>query len=150
MQVLRVLISLGVIVLLFSCGNDDNADFEVIPPRRLSEVVTEDAAALQEYLQTHFYNYEDFENPPAGFDFRIVLDTIAGDNAGKTPLIDRPELQTLTIPVSSESFNLDSDETVDHTMYYLVARDGVGDIPSIADSTLVRYEGTLLNGALFD
>ena len=150
MQVLRVLIFVGVMALLFSCGNDDNADFEVIPPRRLSEVVTEDATALQEYLQTHFYNYEDFENPPAGFDFRIVFDTIAGDNAGKIPLIDRPELQSLTIPVSSETFNLENEETVDHTMYYLIARDGVGDIPTLADSTLVRYEGSLLNGLLFD
>ena len=150
MQVFRMLFFLGVISLVFSCGNDDDPDFEVIPPRQLSEVVTEDAAALQEYLQTHFYNYEDFENPPAGFDFRIVLDTIAGDNATKVPLIDRPELQSLTISVSSEDFNLEDDETVDHTMFYLIARDGVGDIPTIADSTFVRYEGTLLNGALFD
>ncbi len=150
MQVFRVLIFLGVITLFISCGNDDNADFEVIPPRRLSEVVTEDATALQEYLQTHFYNYEDFENPPAGFDFRIVLDTIAGDNAGKIPIINRPELQSLTISVSSEDFNLEDEETVDHTMYYLVARDGVGDIPTIADSTFVRYEGTLLDGSFFD
>ena len=150
MRVLKTVIFLGIFSLFFSCGNDDNADFEVIPPRRLSEVVDEDAAALLEYLQTHFYNYEEFENPPADFDFRVVLDTIAGDNASKTPLIDRPELQSITIPVSSEDFNLENDEVVNHTMYYLIAREGVGGIPTKADSTFVRYEGSLLNGGIFD
>lgn len=150
MQVMRVIVITGMLALLFSCSNDDSNNFEVVPPRRLSEVVDEDAAALQEYLQTHFYNYEDFENPPPGFDFRIVLDTIAGENADKIALINRPELESLTLSVSSEDFNLDDGETIDHTMYYLKARDGVGDIPTTADSTFVRYEGSLLNSNIFD
>ena len=150
MRVMRAIVITGILALLFSCGNDDSDNFQAVPPRQLSEVVDEDAAALQEYLQTHFYNYEDFENPPPGFDFRIVLDTIAGDNADKIPLINRPELESLTLSVSSEDFNLDDGETVDHTLYYLKAREGVGDIPTPADSTFIRYEGSLLNGNLFD
>ena len=35
-------------------------------------------------------------------------------------------------------------------MYYLIAREGAGDMPTPADSTYIRYEGSLLNGLLFD
>jgi len=150
MQVLRGFILVGLVALLFSCSNDDNGGITSVPPRLLSEVVEEDAAALQEYLSTHFYNYEDFENPPADFDYRIVLDTIADENADKTALIDRPELQSITLSVDSEDFNLDGGETVDHTMYFLTAREGSGGSPTVADSTFLRYDGSLLNGSLFD
>ncbi len=34
----------------------------------------------------------------------------------------------MTIPVSSETFNLDEDVTVDHTLYYLAAREGTGEV----------------------
>ena len=150
MQVLRSLMLVGLIALLFSCSNDDDGGITSVPPRLLSEVVAEDAAALEEYLSTHFYNYEDFENPPAGFDYRIVLDTIADENADKIPLINRPELQTITLSVDSDDFNLDDGETVDHTMYFLSAREGAGGSPTVADSTFLRYEGSLLNGSPFD
>lgn len=140
----------GLFLLLFilSCSKDDSGNFIAIPPRSLAEVEAEDAAAIIEYLQTHFYNYEDFQNPPADFDFKIVLDTIAGDNAGKIPLIDQVSSETRT--VLSGEFFLDADETVEHTFYYLEARAGVGANPTVADSVYVRYRGTLLNGMTFD
>ena len=144
MQVLRGIITVGLIALLFSCSNDDDGGIISAPPRLLSEVVIEDEAALQEYLSTHFYNYEDFENPPPDFDYRIILDTIANENADKIALIDRPELQSLTITVDSEVFNLDDGETVDHTMYFLSARNGASGSPTAADSTFLKYEGSAL------
>ena len=131
-----------------SCNNDDSSDVQVIPPRLLSEVEAEDDAAIREFLQTHFYNYEEFQSPPANFDFKIVFDTIAGDNAGKTPLID--QVGSAQISVSSEEFNLSEEETVTHTYYYLVAREGTDENPTVADSALVRYKGSLLDGFDFD
>ncbi|MBT8283278.1 MAG: hypothetical protein KJO86_06040 [Muriicola sp.] len=144
----KVVLRMTAFILILSCGNDDGVDFEVIPPRLLSEVVIEDNATLQEYLQTHFYNYEDFQNPPADFDFQVQLDTIAGANSDKRPLID--DVQTITIEVESEDFDLEDNETVQHTLYYLIAREGAGASPTAADSTFVKYEGSLLNGELFD
>ena len=144
MQVLRGLIVVGLVALLFSCSNDDDGGVVAVPPRLLSEVVVEDAAALEEYLSTHFYNYEDFENPPPDFDYRIVLDTIADANADKIALIDRPELRSITLSVDSDDFALDDGETVDHTMYFLSVREGVGGSPTVADSTLLKYEGSAL------
>lgn len=148
MPIRKVLLGMTVLLFIFSCGDDDGVDFDLIPPRLLSEQVTEDATALQEYLQTHFYNYEEFENPPADFDFEVRLDTIAGTNSDKRPLID--DVESITINVSSEDFELEDNETVPHTLYYLIARQGEGTAPTAADSTYIKYEGTLLNGSLFD
>jgi len=131
-----------------SCKKDDGTDVITVPPRMLSEVALENDAEIREYLQSHFYNYEEFANPPADFNYKIVLDTIAGSNADKTPLLD--QVESVTLSVSSDVFGLDDDEDVDHTLYYLSARDGLGGSPTPADSTFLRYEGSLLDGTLFD
>jgi len=148
MQFRKVVLAMTVFIFVLSCNNDDGPGFESIPPRLLSEVVVEDQAALQAYLETHFYNYEDFENPPADFNFQVQLDTIAGANSDKRPLIQ--DVQSITIEVSSEDFDLDANETIPHTLYYLIAREGEGGTPTAADSVYIRYEGSLLNGLLFD
>lgn len=139
--------ALAVAVAFYSCGDDD--DNSVEPPRLLAEQVVEDDAEIRAWLSTHFYNYEEFENPPVGFDYKIVVDTIEGENIDKIPLID--QVQQATVLISNEQFNLPVNETdIPHTYYYLVAREGVGPSPSVADSVFVRYEGLLLDGNTFD
>ncbi len=143
------LVSILLTVLVFSaCNNDDDVDITIVPPRLLSEVAVEDEAAIQEFLQTHFYNYEEFDSPPAGFDFKIVIDTIAGANSDKTPLSE--QVSDTTITVTSDEFNLDEEETVSHKMYYLLENNGAGSKPTFADSVFVRYRGQLLDGTVFD
>ena len=39
---------------------------------------------------------------------------------------------------------------VDHNLYYLLAKSGLGQKPSNVDSAYVSYEGSLLNGKVFD
>lgn len=140
------------VIVVYSCRNDDDGllDAEVVPPRTMAEVAIEDDAEIRAFLQTHFYNYEDFENPPADFDFEIEFDTIAGDNADKTPILDRPELKSVVIREASSTFGRDDGEEVDHTLYYLEARLGVGESPTIADNVVLQYEGTLFDGTPFD
>ncbi|MGX1931039.1 FKBP-type peptidyl-prolyl cis-trans isomerase [Flagellimonas sp. 2504JD4-2] len=148
-----IFVFLFVAVFFTSCNNDDDGtpDVIVVPPRLLAEVATENEEEIQEFLQTHFYNYEEFENPPAGFDFRIKIDTIAGANADKTPLADMDELQSITINVSSFEHQLTEEENdIPHKLYYLSARDGIGASPTVADSVFVRYEGLILDGTTFD
>ncbi len=135
------------LLITWSCKKDDD-DVDVVPPRLLSEVAVEDDAEIREYLSTHFYNYEEFENPSADFDFKIVFDTIAGDNANKTALINQVQSQKIT--EFSSTFGRTDGEEVEHTLYYLVAREGVGESPTIGDNAAVSYEGSLFNGALFD
>ncbi len=145
----RILMLLLVLLVMSACGDDDGPDVEIVPPLLLAEVAPEDDAEIVEFLETHFYNYEEFEAPPADFDFKIVVDTIAGENADKTPLID--QVSSASVNVSSSEFGLSEEENdIVHTYYYLSARDGEGLQPTVADSTLLKYEGMLLDGTLFD
>ncbi|EAR15116.1 MULTISPECIES: FKBP-type peptidyl-prolyl cis-trans isomerase [Robiginitalea] len=136
---------------LIGCSNDDDGGIVEVPPRTLAEVAPEDQAAIQEFLQTHFYNYEEFQNPPADFDYRVVIDTIAGANADKEPL--SAQVSSKQISVSADEFGLEDQADVLHTFYYLEARVGGGgpeEAPTVADSVLLTYEGSLLNGESFD
>ncbi len=130
------------LTLVVACKKDDNG-VEVVPPKDLAEVVVTDDALIVSYLETHFYNYEEFAAPAGDFDYKIVIDTIAGANADKTPLLDQMSVKTVKIS--------DSDETdIEHKMYILSAREGIGAGSTVADSTYIRYKGSLLNGTVFD
>ncbi len=146
-----IILGLGMVIGLSSCNNDDDAPLvDVEPPRPLSEVAAENDTEIQEFLSTHFYNYEEFRNPPEGFDFRIRLDTISGENSDKEPLTVR--IQERTVNVSASEFLLEGEENVPHKYYYLQAREGAAAPvrPTVGDSTFVRYQGLLLNGEVFD
>lgn len=148
MQKTSFVFFIAVLLIIGACKKDDGGDVTRVPPRDLAEVAAENDADIQEFLASHTYNYEEFENPPAGFDFRIRIDTLAGEHAGKDPLSNFVE--SLTISVSSDEFELSQDATVNHKLYYLIAREGIGESPTVADSVYVRYQGTLLDGTEFD
>lgn len=148
MKVNRIFLLFLMIGMVWSCKKDDGSGLVAIPPRALDEVGLENDAAIKEFLATHFYNYEDFANPTAEFDFKIKIDTISGDNAGKIPLMQ--QVQSETVTVKNADFGLEDEQSVDHIYYYLVAREGEGERPTIADSTFLKYEGSLLNGTVFD
>ena len=77
----NLLILLISCVCLWNCSEDDGP--EPIPPRDRGEEAIRAQAEIEEFLETHFYNYEDFQADPENF--KLVFDTIAGDNASKTP-----------------------------------------------------------------
>lgn len=128
-------------VFMLSCEKDDDTP-EAVPPRDRGEQELADQAALDEYLDTHFYNYEEFENTPEGFDYRIQIDTINSENADKTPLSQSPLLET-------KKFDYDG---VEYTYYVLKVREGASEQPQpkFSDSTYLAYEGSLLNRNKFD
>lgn len=126
-------------IFFTGCNSDDDVAEEV-PPRDPVEQAAADEETLQAYLQTHFYNYEDFENPPAGFDYVVRFDTIAGENADKTPLIESNLLYPKTV-TSNE---------VEYKMYILKVREGVGRQLTFADSAFVAYQGVLTDRSIFE
>lgn len=126
-------------MVLFSCEKDDDGP-KAEPPRDRGEQDIADQEALQDYLETHFYNYEDFENPSEGFDYNLVLDTIDAANSDKTPLIESTNLEKKTFTFRG----------VDYDFYVLKVRQGVGQQPTFADSAFVSYRGELLNQTEFD
>ncbi|MFD0798504.1 FKBP-type peptidyl-prolyl cis-trans isomerase [Maribacter chungangensis] len=139
---------------IWSCKSDDDSgppQPERVPPRLLSEQVNEDDAEIVAFLKSHFYNYEEFQSPADDFDYQIRFDTIAGNNADKISIFDSPNLITETIKVSSESFGRTDGEEIDHVLYVLMARQGASDkTPSIGDNVILRLEGFVLNGNLFE
>jgi len=139
---LNKLFIIGVLASTFlnSCKKDDTNDIATVPPRDRGEQAIDDDEAILAYLQTHFYNAEDFQNPDANFNYVVKFDTITGDNASKTPIIDSDLLTTKIVRKDS----------VDYTIYILKIREGAGDKPTFADSTFQNYKGELLNQDLFD
>ncbi|GFR97584.1 peptidylprolyl isomerase [Elysia marginata] len=127
-------------LLVFSCSKNSPKTISSLTLRDINEVRKEDENKINEYLKTHFYNYSDFESPPANFQYNIIIKPIKGSDSDKIPLKKHPKLKHKKVSLSG----------VEHTIYYLIAKDGKGKRPSIADSTLVTYEGILLNGEKFD
>jgi len=141
MRINKLLLICLTAFLVFSCDNDDdNNTPEPIPPRDRGEQAIEDDQALIDYLSTHFYNYEEFENPSEAFDYVVKFDTISGINSDKTPIIDSDKLLTRTVNYQG----------VDQQLYVLKVREGEGERPKFSDSTYVTYQGKLLNDDVFD
>lgn len=130
---------LPVFILFISCGDDGERAPDGIAFRDRGEQSIADDIFIREYLETHFYNYEEFANPPANFDYEIRFDTIAGANEDKTPMID--QITTKTYDRFGTS----------NTLYILTAREGSGTTsPSIADSTFINFKGVNILSNVFD
>ncbi|WP_340203384.1 hypothetical protein [Ascidiimonas sp. W6] len=138
-----ILILLFVTTALWSCNNndDDNNTEEI---RDVGEVTLENDAEILEYLETHFYNYEDFQEPVAeSFDFVIRFDTIAGENSDKTALIDQ-------VVESSIVLQDREDNDITFKYYHIEAVEGEGNGLTISDSAYARINGLLLDGTVFE
>lgn len=134
---------LSMLAIAQSCKSSDDDEEEVETNDYGEQSITDDAAILA-FLNSHTFNYEDFENPTSG-QVTITIDTLAGASANKRPL--REFVSSLEVPLT------DQEEVVtNHTLYYLVARQGIRtqNNPTIADSVYVSYTGKLLNGTVFD
>ena len=124
-------------ILIISCKKEEQVEL----PRDILEQAIVDDQILEDYLSTHFYNYEDFVD--LSYDESITIDTISDENISKIPLISQVKKNSIRVKISNGSF-------VNHDLYYLVAREGIGQSPSSVDSTYLSYEGSLLNGNVFD
>lgn len=112
-----VFLSAFVSTVFIGCNKDDDEEVETVPPRDLAEQSLEDDETLQAYLQTHFYNEEDFVNPNENFDYTVRFDTIAGENSEKTPLIDSPLLSSKVVKKGD----------IEYKVYILKIREGAGE-----------------------
>ena len=129
---------IGLLLITTSCKKDDDIPAPP-PPRDRGEEAIRAQAEIEEFLETHFYNYEDFQTDPENF--KIKFDTIAGDNASKTPLMEQVDFVELKDIIDTD---------VTYKLYYLNVRDGGGEKPHFSDYTINTYEGRLMNLDLFD
>ncbi len=123
------------LLVVTACKKEDDG-FTFVPARDRAEEAPVSVGIIEEYLETHFYNYEDFQNPPPGFDFKIKFDTIAGDNANKIPLMQQVSFKEVPDRIA---------EDVTYKLYYLNAIEGGGEKPKFPDITTLTYEGTYIN-----
>jgi len=129
-----------VLASIFSCKSDDNG-LIVVPPKDRGEEALVAQTEIEDYLETHYYNYEEFQNPPAEFDFKIVFGSLE-DNPDKTPLSEQVSSKTVQDRVDSE---------VSYTLYYLNAVQGEGSNINFPDISTVSYEGSFVSsGIAFD
>lgn len=122
-----------------SCKKDDDSPEPPPPPRERGPEAIRAQAEIETFLETHFYNYDDFLSDPENF--KIVFDTIAGENASKTPLINQVSFKEVTDVI---------DASVVYKLYYLKVREGDGDRPHFSDYTTNTYEGRTLTLEMFD
>ena len=128
--------------LLVSCNKDD--DDNTVEIRDYSEQVVTDEQTIEEYLKSHYYNYEDFNSSNSfEVDTKVRIDTITDATANKTPLFDQVKIKTINVSDS------DGIETP-HKLYYIIAREGTISNPSIVDSVYITYKGMLTDNSIFD
>ena len=130
------------LALLTSCQDEQRRGF-VEPPRDYTAQRDVDNDSLQTFLRNRFYNYEEYQNAASDKLVSFTIDTIKGENANKTPLIDQVNEITIKIKDADDIYH-------DHTAYILPLREGVGTSPTVADSVFVTYKGMLLNLTKFD
>ena len=128
-----------ILLIILSCKKDSGPE----PIRDIQEQTLVDDEALVRYLQTHFYNYEDFESDSDNYKIEISLDTINEENSDKTSLWD--QVQTKTVVLNDREGN-----EIPNKLYFIEVKRGIGDSPTSIDSTFVTYRGSLLNGNVFD
>ena len=56
--------------------------------------------SIIEFMETHFYNYTDFENIGNNQTPELIIDTIAGDNINKTPISE--QVKSIDIEVKDD------------------------------------------------
>ena len=77
------------IVLFYSCSKTDDEEVESIPLEPISTQYIIENDSIIEFMKTHFYNYDDFNGLSSNSTVELIIDTISGDNSGKTPLFDQ-------------------------------------------------------------
>lgn len=132
---------IGLLAALTSCEEQQRAFSE--PARDYADQRAVDNDSLRTFLQTRFYNYEDYQTAAPNEHVVFTIDTIQGDNATKTPLIDQVEEINFKVKDNNNVYH-------DHKAYILALREGVGTSPTVADSVFVTYRGLLLNLTEFD
>jgi len=153
---IRKITSLGLfcLFLAFSCRKDDDTA-STIPDRDRAEVYAEDIVEIENYLSTHFYNYEEFISngdpySDANDNFKIVFDEISVENGTENKISLMSMLDNSGVSNVLKSKEVEDDSGQVYTLYYLVVRPGLGQSVHALDRAVVSYKGITSDGNSFD
>ena len=144
---------LSLFFIITSCKSDDD-EIELIPLRDEAEVYGEDIEEIEAYLDTHTFNYEEFDFTDtygaANDNFVLKIDSIPDGNPN-----ERMALSDMTGGEAGSLEDVLQTKTVtqngiDYTLYMLKIREGQGDNLHSLDRAIVNYRGTLTNDEVFD
>jgi len=119
------------LVIFTSCGSDDDSSTSNIVFRDETEVYLENMDEIETFLSTHYFRIEETATNPI---FKqIVFDTIAGENAGETSILESEELMVKYV----------EGEEVTYDLYFLKIREGNDNEyqPTFADRAILTYRG---------
>lgn len=147
--------TLSVLSLFFvmtSCKpNDDEID--LVPLRDEAEVYQENLEEIETYLETHFFNYDEFNfqdiDAPENDDFVVRMDTISAEN-GTQDRIPISEMSGGDGMMGVLNFKIVEQGDINYKLYFLKLREGKGDKLHALDRAIVTYNGTLTDKAVFD
>lgn len=127
--------------ILIQC--DDTTRSVIPPPRDFHDQRTADNDSIISFLQSHYYNYEDYANAASGERVEFTIDSLI-NAPDKTPMIDQVVEHEVQVKDQDGNF-------IAHSMYVIPnVREGVGDSPTIADEVYITYKGMFLDGYSFD
>jgi len=69
------------ILVIYSCSKDSSS-IEEIPANDIGPQYVLENDSIVEFLQTHFYNYKDFENLSSNNTVELLIDTISSSGYG--------------------------------------------------------------------
>ncbi|MEJ6791355.1 MAG: hypothetical protein QNK89_01070 [Lacinutrix sp.] len=144
---------LSLFFVAFSCREDDES-FETFTDRDRQEVYDENEEEILTYLESHFFNYEDFDfadaTNPINNNFTVALDTVSLDNGtqDKTPIINYLNQADGVYP--RLDVKIVNQDEIDYNLYILKVREGDGDSINKLDSAAMIYSGSVVDGTVFD
>lgn len=115
---------------MVGCPSDDTTTAGV-EARPYSEVYNEDITEIEDFMDTHFMTVDG--------DYNVSFTKITGGTPG-TPISSHPDLDFKTI----------SKGGVDHKLYFIKLREGVGTNPTKLDSVFTSYKGHKTDLSIFD
>lgn len=126
---LRLLLLLPFIFIMVGCPPDDTPSGTEVRP--YSEVYAEDIAEIEDFMDNHFMTVDG--------DYNVTFTEITPSTPG-TPISDNPALEFKTINKGG----------VDHKLYFIKLREGVGSNPTKLDSVFSAYKGHKTDLTNFD
>lgn len=122
-------------VAIISCSKkDDDDNVVVVPLRDYAEQSKADNESILLYLKSNYITVD-----PVTFD--VTIAKLPADGS-KVSIYDQTQYPLQTRDVYSDA--------ITYKAYYLVFNEGVGEAPTNTDNVFFAYNGTLLDGTVFD
>ncbi len=144
MKLKPYLILILIMVVGFSCGDDDDNNITEIPEADRTEQQLIDNDSLIGYLQTHYINQSNLINNPFVSFIDIEINELPDD--GELPEPDHNSLLIDLVETITTTY-LD----VEYEYYVIRVNQGGSEYsPNFSDRVRVSYEGSLMNNSIFD